>query len=156
MILTLFKPLKIKEQKFVDVPLLNMKNFVMYELDTKGLRTFMSGESSLRYADRYVVNQIDFTDSSKHFISNMKADLGIYKNSMINLSGNITYIREDGLEIHSQKMLYNQKTSIARCDVPYKAMLGKNTINGSSIIYDAKNRRVKSKNVTINYNLQEE
>ena len=53
-------------------------------------------------------------------------------------------------------MLYNQKTSIARCDVPYQAMMGENSVKGSSIVYDAKNRKVQSKNVTIQYNLKEE
>ncbi len=155
MILTLFQPLKIKKQKFVDVPLLDMNTFIMYELNNTGLLTLMSGEKALRYKDRYVVNKIDFTDNSRQFISNMKADLGIYKNSIIDLSGDVTYIREDGLEIASQQIVYNRKNSIAKSDKIFTANLGKNDIEGSSVMYDAKNRRVKSKNVTIKYDLQE-
>ena len=155
MILTLFKPLKIKEQKFVDVPLLDMSKFIMYELDTSGLQTFMSGEQSLRFKDRYRVNNIDFTDSSRSFISNMKADVGIYKNDIVDLKGNITFIREDGLEIRSQKLIYNRKNSIANSPTKYTSVMGKSKASGSSIVYDAKNRKVKSKNIRVIYDLQE-
>jgi len=155
MTLVLFKPLKIKENKFVDVPLLEMNKFIMYELNTAGLQTFVAGKSSLRYANRYIVNEIDFTDNSKKFISNMKADLGVYKNNILNLKGNITYIREDGLEVKSKSMVYNTKTSIVKTDEEFKSYLGENQMSGSSMIYDSVKRNLKSKNVTMIYKLQE-
>ena len=155
MILVLFKPLEIKEQAFVDIPLLEMSKFIMYELDTTGLQTFMAGNKSLRYANRYVVDEIDFTDNSKKFISNMKADLGVYKNSNIKLKGNIIYIREDGLEIKSKSMMYNTKTSVAKTDEEFEAYMGDNSMNGSSIIYNSEKKYLKSKNVTMTYKLQE-
>jgi len=60
-----FKPLNIKQQAFVDVPLFELKNFMMYELDTKGLRTIMLGNSATRYSNRYTVQDIDYTDNEK-------------------------------------------------------------------------------------------
>jgi len=149
------QPLKIKQQKFIDVPLLDMNTFVMYELNSTGLSTLMSGDKALRYKDRYVVNKIDFTDSSRKFISNLKADLGIYKDNVIDLKGNVTLLREDGLSLNSELITYNRKSLIAKTDKKYTALMEENKMQGDSIIYDIKNKKIKSKNVTIIYDLQE-
>ena len=156
MIFILFKPLDIKEQKFVDVPLFEIVNFVMHELTSEGLKTFMTGDKTLRYTDRYTVKNIDFTDDSKGHISNMKADRGLYKDDIVDLDGNISYVREDGLAFESQTMTYNTTTSIAKTDSDYVAFRGKSTMKGSSLEYNSVKNKIKSDNVFITYRLKEE
>ena len=151
MILFLFHPLDIKEQNSDDVPLLDIDTFVMYELNKDGLQTLMTGEKALRYTDRYVVDFIDFTDNSKEYISNMKANTGLYKNDIVTLNGDITYIREDGLAFDTQKMIYNMKTAVATTDVDFLAYREKNNMRGTSMIYDSLNDRISIKNVIVKY-----
>ncbi len=151
MILFLFKPLNIKEKDFEDVPLLDIDTFVLYELNVKGLQTLMTGEKALRYSDRYVVDFIDFTDNSKEYISNMKANTGLYKNSIVTLNGDITYIREDGLAFDTQKMIYNMKTAIVTTDVDFIAYREKNSMQGTSMVYNSKLDKIKIKNVIAKY-----
>ena len=151
MILFLFHPLKIKENSFEDVPLLDIDTFVMYELNTEGLQTLMTGEKALRYADRYVVDFIDFTDNSKEYISNMKANTGLYKNDIVTLNGDITYIREDGLAFDTQKMIYNMKTAVATTDVDFLAYREKNSMKGTSMVYDSLKDKIYIKNVIAKY-----
>ena len=153
MIFILFKPLSIKEQEFVDVPLLEIGDFVMHELNDKGLKTFMTGDKTLRYKDRYTVDSIDFTDESKGHISNMKADKGLYKDDIVDLKGNISYVREDGLAFESQTMTYNTKTAIATTQSDYVAFRGESTMKGASLEYDSVTNRMKSDNVEVNYQL---
>jgi len=155
MIFFLFKPLHIKQQEFVDVPLLNMHNFVMYELDTKGLQTLMSGNQALRYKDRYVMNSIDFTDNGKEFIANMKADHALYKNNIVNLDGKVIYVREDGLTFKTPSLAYNTKTSIATSKDVYKAYRDNSVVHGKTLEYNAKLDTFNSKNVTVKYQLEE-
>lgn len=156
MIFILFKPLSIKQQEFVDVPLFEIVNFVMHELTAQGLKTYMTGDKTLRYNDRYTVESIDFTDDSKGHISNMKADRGLYKNDVVDLDGNISYVREDGLAFESQTMTYDTNTSIAKTDNNYVAFRGKSTMKGSSLEYDSAKNKIKSDNVFITYQLKEE
>jgi len=153
MIFILFKPLNIKEREFVDVPLLEIGEFVMYELNKMGLETFMTGDKMLRYSDRYTVNHIDFTDDSKGHISNMKANSGLYKDDIVDLKGDISYVREDGLAFESQTMTYNTKTSIAKTQSEYVAFRGKSTMRGSSLEYNSLLNKIKSSNVEVNYQL---
>lgn len=156
MIYIAFKPMQIKQQKFVDVPLLNISEFVMHEFNTKGLQTLMSGEKALRYRDRYVIKNMDFTDNAKEYITNMKADNGLYQGDVVTLVGNAVYIREDGLTFKSPTLNYNTKTTIAKTDDAYIAYKEGNSIKGKSLVYDSKKKIMKSKNVIVKYQLKED
>lgn len=155
MIFFFFKPLHIKKKDYHNVPLFNVSKFSMYELDSYGLLTLMTGNRSLKYADRYTVEGIDFTDNSKDFIANMKADHGLYKDDIVTLNGNVAYYREDGLAFESPTLVYNRKSSIATTKDPYIAYMGTNSMRGSSLEYNVNDNKIKSKNVEIKYKLGE-
>ncbi|MDF1876923.1 LPS export ABC transporter periplasmic protein LptC [Sulfurimonas sp. SAG-AH-194-L11] len=150
-----FQPLKIKEQEFKDVPLLVMDNFTMYELQSSGLQTNMSGSNALRYSDRYIIKNINFTDNSKEFISNMQANSGVYKDEIVDLRGEVMYTREDGLTFESDTLEYNTKSAIAQTNDDYIAYKGNNSMRGVSFIYDSLNNTMKSKKVVVKYQLKE-
>ena len=145
----------IKQQKFVDVPLFELKDFTLYELNGMGLQTIMLGTSATRYANRYTVQNMDYTDNSKEYIANMKADHGLYKNDFVTLTGNVEYIREDGLTFKSQKATYNKKTTDVVSDVDYIAYLNDSVVEGSYIKYNNEKNRIFSKNVRAKIQLQE-
>ena len=155
MIFFFFKPLHIKQQIFGDVPLLNMNEFTMYELNNHGLETLVTGSNALRYKDRYVFNEVDFTDNSQNFISNIQAKHGLYKNNLLSLNGDVSYVREDGLEFESQTLTYNTKTSVAQTQDKYVAKIGENSMSGTSLEYQSTQNKITSKNVIVNYQLQE-
>ena len=152
----LFKPIKTTEQKFVDVPLLNVKEFTLYELDTKGLKTIMAGEKALRFSDRYTVNNIDYTDNSKKFVSNMKANYGVYKTNLVNLKGDVMYVREDGITFNTHTMIYNTMTKIATTKDSYTSNKGESHMSGKGLVYNAKLKQMKSQAVQITYKIDEE
>jgi len=152
-----FKPLDIKEQKFVDVPLFQLESFTLHELNKEGLVTLMKGSKATRYKDRYNVENIDYTDNSKIFIANMRADNGLYrdKEDIIDLKGNVLYNREDGLIFESDEATYNKKSAIAKTNKDYIIYRDDNRVIGTSLIYDNRLNRVKSKNVVAKYQLKE-
>ena len=154
-ILFAFKPLDIKQQKFVDVPQFNILSFKMHELDTKGLVTLMSGTEGTKYSNRYVVKNIDYTDNSKEYIANMKADDGIYKEEIVTLTGNVVYFREDGLTFKTNKATYNKKTSISRANGKYVLYQNKNKVVGKKLKYNNNKDKISSQDVTAKYQLIE-
>jgi LPS export ABC transporter protein LptC len=155
MIFIFFKPLDTKKQEFVDIPLLDIDKFTLYEFDTNTLQTVMIGKRALRYSDRYTVTNIDFTDHSKDFISNMKADEGLYKGDVVDLKGNVVYYREDGMAFEAPTLLYNTKTAIATTDDDFIAYQDDSTMHGHTLIYNANITKMISSNVLINYKLKE-
>ena len=154
MIFLFFKPLKLKEQHFVNVPQLELKDFTMYEFTPFGLQTYMIGLSGTKYDDRFIVKDIDYTDKSPKYIANMQAQKGIYKNDIVTLEGNVTYSRDNGFYFFTQKLVYNKKTSQAVSNVGYTANIGKNIVKGSYIKYSNKLNKVYSKNIDAIYQLQ--
>lgn len=148
--------MKITEQKFVDVPLLNIGNFTLYELDTHGLKTIMAGEKALRFSNRYTVDTIDYTDNSKEFVSNMKANHGIYKVNTVDLKGDVMYVREDDITFNTETMFYNTTTKIATTKDSYILHKGESHMSGKGLVYNAKLKQMKSQAVQITYKLDEE
>jgi len=155
-IFLLFKPLDIKQRNFVDVPIFELQSFTLYELNQKGLITVMIGDKATRYSDRYKVSNINYTDNSKEYLANMKADNGLFKDDIVSLNGDVNYQREDGLNFQTQRAIYNKKTKVAHTDTKYISFMGKNRVVGSSLRYDNLLNKVKSENVTANYQLKED
>ena len=112
LIFVLFKPLNIKQQDFGEIPVFELVDFKLMELNEKGLTTVIKGNEGTRYIDRYLVNNIDYTDNTKKYLANMKAKKGIYRDGIIDLEGNIVYTREDGISFSTQKAIYNKETNI--------------------------------------------
>lgn len=154
-ILFLFEPLDIQKQNFNEIPVFELKSFTLIELNEKGLTTIMNGSQGVRYTDRYIVYDIDYTDNSKKYLANMKADQGLYKGSIIDLDGNIKYKREDKISFSTQKAIYDKQTSIVLSSTPYVANLHTHKITGSYIEYNNILDTIKSKNITVNYKLKE-
>lgn len=155
MILFLFKPMEIKQHVFKEVPLFTISNFTMHELDQKGLVTLMNGSKAARFTDRYTVEEMDYTDNSKEYMANMKANSGVYKNEVVHLNGEILYVREDGLTFETQKAVYNKKTAIATADGDFVLYRGANRVTGEKLKYNNSLEKIESKNVNAIYKFEE-
>ena len=156
MIYFLFEPMDLKQSDDKEMPQFSLDTFTLYELDKKGLLAKMDGTDAFRYDNRYVVNNIDYTDSSKDLLTNMKAKNGVYKNDVVYLSGDVKLYRDDGLRFFSQKLTYNKIKDTARTDVKYVAYMGENYITGDKVLLNNKKNTVSSKHIYAVYNLEEE
>lgn len=151
----MFKPMDIKIQHFKDVPLFELSDFTMYELNPEGLTTILLGSTGTRYADRYTIKDMDYTDNSKKYIANMISDFGVYKNEIVKLTGHVVYVREDGLTFKSEKAMYNKKTADVISNTKYIAYLNDNIVIGNYIKYNNISKKIYSKNVIAKYQLKE-
>ena len=147
--------MNLKQQEFVDVPLFELSTFIIYEIDKIGLDTMMIGTRAIRYADRYSVDNINYTDNTQEYIANMKANNGIYKNNILTLTGDVVYNREDGLVMETSKAVYNKKNAVTTIDKDYISYQGNNRVVGSSAIYNNKLNKIASKNVIVKYQIKE-
>jgi hypothetical protein len=154
-IYTLFKPLALKEQKFTELPLFELRDFKLHELNTTALTTYMSGKSALRYSDRYEIKQFDYMDNAKKYLTNIHADYGIYKDPIITLRGDIKFVQKDGLTFQTQEAIYNKSTKLLRAKGAYTLFKDNDKVEGRDLyFYNIKNI-VRSKDVTAIYQLQE-
>ena len=152
MIYFLFKPMHIKQQNFTDIPLFELSNFTIYELNANGLTNIILGNKSTRYNDRYTVENINYTDNSRKYLANMKANSGLYHDDIVEFSGDVVYTREDGLVFNTQHATYNKKSAIAYANGSFTIHKDNDTITGTSLIYNNLLNTIKSKKVTAKYN----
>jgi LPS export ABC transporter protein LptC len=155
MIFFLFEPMEIKQNKQEDIPLFEIENFLLHELQPSGLVTLMKGEEATKFATRYEVKKIDYTDNEKKVKANMRANFGVYQNEIVKLSGDILYSREDGFRFATQSASYNRKTSLAKTQDPYVAYMGLNRVQGEGLTYNNVKQKAFSKKVDALYYLQE-
>ncbi len=150
-----FTPQNVDQKNIKDTPLLHIKNFTMYELDPAGLKTYMLGSEAFRYTDRYTVDNIDHTDKSKTHVSNLKADYGVYKNNKLDLDGNVTLVRDDGLSYETQKAFYYKDKGLFVTDTDYTLSQGNNILRGRYIDHNNLTGKIHSKNINAKYYIKE-
>ncbi len=155
MIFFFFKPLALKQQIFVDVPIFEISSFTLYELDTDHLTTVMRGESATRYANRYEVLKMNYTDNSKNYVASMHAQNGTYANDIMVLSNGVVYNREDGLSFETKDAIYDKNTNLTHINKEFVLYKNGDRVTGSSLIYDNNSNIATAKKVKAKYNLQE-
>lgn len=155
MIFFFFQPREHIEKEAIEIPSLELNNFKLSELDRSGLTSITSGDVGKKYTNRYSVKNLNYTDNSSKYISNIKANDALYKGFILNLRGDIKYFREDGLTFRTQKASYNKQTSVITSHTKYQSQLNESSAEGSYFEYNNAHGITKSKNVTVNYNLKE-
>ena len=153
--LVYFKPLKIKEQTFVNLPQLELKNFTYYELGLEGLKRVMKAEKSVVFSDKYEVYSIDYTDNLNDYKVNIHSDYASYHKGKVLLNGNVEFNREDGFIFQTQSAIYDKKQNMLTIDKKYTSTRGKDSLSGSSLKYNDRLNKIQSSNVTIVYQLEE-
>ncbi|WP_428737916.1 LPS export ABC transporter periplasmic protein LptC [Sulfurimonas sp.] len=152
----LFQPHKVDQKILQDMPLLHIENFIMYELDPFGLKTLMLGSEAFRYKDRYTVDNINHTDHSQVHISNLRADYGIYKDNTLDLTGDVTLVRDDGLSYKTQKASFYKDKGVFVTDTNYTLSQGNNVIHGTYLDHNNFTGKIHSKNINAKYYINED
>lgn len=151
-----FKPLYLKQQSFENVPQFELKSFTLYELDKKGLVTFMSGDNATKYSDKYSVKSINYVDNSKKNMLNMKAVSGVYKDQMIILNDGVELYSADGMIFKTKSATYDKEKELIFSDTNYTLVQGKDSMKGSSFRYYPNLDKMDATKVEIKYQIKEE
>jgi len=150
-----FKPLALKEQTFTEMPIFELREFTLHELNTTALTTYMYGATALKYKDRYEVNNFFFIDNAKKYIAKMKADKGIYNDPIVTLHGDIEFVQKDGITFQTQDAIYDKRTKLLRAKGKYLLFKDKNKIIGRDLYYYNEKNIVQSKDIEATYQLKE-
>lgn len=154
MIYIFFSPMKLQEFDKKEIAQLELVNFTIYDHDTKGLKSVLHGQKGYKYEDRYEVKDINYTDHTREYLAHLQADFGRYKESVIDLKGDVVYKRADGLTFETDKASYNQKTAVFQAPNRYTFYKNDDKITGTKLFFDSKENHVQSKQITAIYQIQ--
>lgn len=138
-----------------EVALLNISNFTMYEMDKTRLTSLLKATDGIRYADRFLLKDINYTDNSKELRANIVSKNGIYKDNVLTLNGDVFYKREDDITFKSQSAKYDKTSSDFSTKENFEATMQKNIAYGSEIEYNNETKKLKSKNVYVIYKIED-
>lgn len=146
-----FKPISVERPQNKEVAQLDLQTFTIYELDRGGLIRVMYGDEGKRFADRYEVTNIAYSDSRDEVTQDMTADFGTYRGDTVTLTGHVLVRRSDGADIKAEKASYNQETGIIKSYGPFYMVQNGNSARGRDLVYDMNTHHVKAKSITASY-----
>lgn len=154
MIYFFFHPMKLGKLNQKEIAQLELEDFTISDIDTKGLKSVFKGTKGYRYLDRYEAFDVNYTDNSKQYRANLQADFGVYKDQVVQMYGDLVYKRSDGLVYISDDGSYNQKNGVLRTQGKYFSYRKDDRISGKNLMYDSKTEKATSDDVDAIYQLK--
>lgn len=154
-VLLYFRPMQIQTEITEEVAQLELFDFTLHELDPQGLRNVLGGSKGNRFSDRYVIEDVNYTDNTKKYVENMRSDIGVYKGNVVTLEGNVRYHRQDGIYFRSNRATFDQNHSVARTQGAFVLTKGDDSVRGENLFYNSDSGTIKAQNVTGVYMINE-
>jgi len=148
-----FKPSDAQDKKNGEIPKIELESFVVYEIGSYGIERFFEGEEGKRFDDRYEISSAKFSNNSKTLFESIRSDNALYKGDLITLTGNVHYLRADGMEFRSDEGTFDQKNSIIRTSGPFVLTQNQNRVDGTKLYYNTEQESVSADAVRGSYQL---
>lgn len=150
-----FKPLKIDVPDHKEIAQLELKNFQLYEIEEKGVKSILEGDIGERYVNRYEVSNVTFKDTSKEFIEVMHADHGRYQNDNVYLNRNVIYAQDGGITFKSDEAQYDINNSLVTTQGAFIMSMNSGTFKGHKLKFNTKENKMLASRVSGYYNLEQ-
>ncbi len=138
-----------------EVAQLEIEDFNLYEIDTQGVQSVVSGTLGRQYTTHYEVENAHYVVNENQLGEHLYADRGKFQREVVYLDDNVRYFREDGLSFESDHAVYDTKKE--RLYVPEKFIMtqNENIIYGSELHYDVKTGQTSARTIDANYYLED-
>jgi LPS export ABC transporter protein LptC len=149
-----FTPSYSPAEKVGETPKIELSEFTLYEISSNGIDHILEGKEGKKFETYYEVTSAKFSDNTKKLFHSIRSDTVDYRNDILKLEGNVHYVRADGLELHSNEGLYNTKASMIETKGPFVITQEGNRIDGHSLQYDIKEKRLSANQIRGTYQLK--
>jgi len=154
-LLVFLKPQSYANISEKNVPQLEIEDFTLYEINTNGVQSVVSGTIGWQYETHYEVQKAHFVQNKNKLGEHIYADKGVFEKDTAYLDDNVRYFRDDGLSFESDHAVYNTKQE--QLNVPEKFVLtqNKNVIYGSDLHYNSQTGWMRANKIDANYFIEE-
>ncbi len=150
-----FKPIIFNDEIKTEVPKFELESFKIYEISTLGIDRFFEGDHGKRFEDRYEVSSAKFSNNSKTLFESISADEALYKDDIIDLEGNVHYVRADGLQFRSSEGKYDTPRSLVSTRGDFVITQSSNKVNGTQLRLNTQYHMVSANAVSGSYQLDQ-
>jgi LPS export ABC transporter protein LptC len=149
-----FKPLKLDIPDHKEIAQLELKNFQVYEVEQKGVKSILEGTKGERFENRYEISNVTFKDTSKEYIEVMHADHGRYQDDKVYLNKNVIYAQESGITFKSDEALYDINKTLVTTEGKFIMTSKSNYFKGEKLKFNTKENIILAKKVVGSYKLE--
>jgi len=149
-----FTPNYALTQETGEIPKIELSNFTLYEISHKGIDHILAGDEGKKFDEYYVITSAKFSDNTKNLFQTIRSDDAEYRNKIIQLDGNVHYVREDGLEFRSHEGSYNSIESLVQTKGSFVITQEGNRVEGTKLFYNTELDTVSANQVRGSYQLK--
>lgn len=144
-------PYVIDQKKLRDIPQLEFKNFVSYEIEGDKLKLKLFGESAKRYESRFRVRDFAIFRESNNTIQVISALEGLYKDKQFILNQSVHYQGKDNLNLETERAQFDLKHNTIDINVPFTLTQNDSILKGSALFFNQNNDKIKVKDVNASF-----
>lgn len=149
-----FSPNYTSTQESGEIPKIELSDFTLYEISHKGIDHILSGVEGKKFDEYYVITSAKFSDNTKNLFQSIRSDDAEYRNKIIQLDGNVHYVRADGLEFRSQEGSYDSQRSLVQTKGSFVITQNANRVEGTKLLYNTELDTVSANQVRGSYQLK--
>lgn len=150
-LLVLLKPQGYQKALSEKIPQMEIENFTLYEINTEGVKSVVSGTIGRQYTDYYEVENAHYIENKNKMGEHLYADKGRFEKDIAYLDQNVRYFREDGLSFESEHAIYDTKKEILYVPKHFTLTQNKNIIYGRELHYNSKSGQITAKQIDATY-----
>jgi len=133
---TSFEKLSTKELEFTQT--------TFREVDTNNTHSIASSSYGIRDAGVLTLHDLQYHTDKLELLF---AKRGIYKGNKIYLDDNVSVNQKEGFSYYTEHAIYDKKRQIVDIPSAFTAVMNKNIIRGSSLLYDVRNKEALGKDI---------
>jgi len=134
---------------------LEIEDFSVYEINTNGVKSVLSGTSGQQFSTHYQVENAHYIENKKDFSEHLYSDVGRFEKNVAYLNDNVRFFREDGLSFESNHAVYDTKNESLYVKDNFILTQSENVIYGHELHYDTVSGQLSAQGVDANYYLED-
>ncbi len=143
------------KNKDEQVAQLEIEDFSVFEINTQGVKSVLSGTSGQQFSTHYQVENAHYIENKKDFSEHLYSDVGRFEKDVAYLNDNVRFFREDGLSFESNYAVYNTKKESLYVKDSFILTQNENIIYGKELHYDTVSGQLSAQGVDANYYLED-
>lgn len=154
-LLIMLKPQQYQKTDGEKIPQMEIEDFTLYEINTEGVKSVVSGTIGRQYDLYYEVENAHYVENKNRMGEHLYADRGKFEKDIAYLNENVRYFRDDGLSFESDHAVYDTKKELLYVPKSFVLTQNENIIYGNELHYNAKSGDIDAKQISASYYMKD-
>jgi LPS export ABC transporter protein LptC len=139
----------LKYRDYKEIPLLSFSDFHIYDFDENRIvRTTLQGQYGEAFENSYYrIKDVELTYKSSRGFENISSNYAYYKNQEIDIIGDVTYSRDDGVKIDTDQITYDIRDDYFYIPKKFSLYQMGSQVNGRTLVIKRRDGTINAFNI---------